>query len=180
MRNRKVSNSMTERPEGAAARVSRRSFLNILWTALGLAALVEFLWLAFSFLWTAKSGKLQSQEITVVPAGALSSFEAGTVTAFQKGEFYLVRLADGGVLALSCRCTHLGCSVPWVEKEKKFLCPCHSSAFDTTGNVIRSPAARALDTFAVTIENNIVKVDTSRRIKRSGFEAKQVVYPKIE
>jgi len=29
----------------------------------------------------------------------------------------------------------------------------------------------------VAIENNIVKVDTGRRIKRSGFEPKQVVYP---
>ena len=27
-------------------------------------------------------------------------------------------------------------------------------------------------------ENNIVQVDTGKRIKRSGFEPKQVVYPK--
>ena len=60
-----------------------------------------------------------------------------------------MRLDDGGLLALSCKCTHLGCTVPWVEKEKKFLCPCHASAFDITGNVINSPAARALDTFPV-------------------------------
>ena len=161
----------------APAQVSRRSFLNILWAALGLAALAEFLWLAFSFLWPAKPGSAEGQANTVVPAGSLASFEPGTVTAFQRGEFYLVRLADGGLLALSCKCTHLGCTVPWVEKEKKFLCPCHASAFDMTGNVINSPAARALDTFPVAIENNIVKVDTGRRIKRSGFEPKQVVYP---
>jgi hypothetical protein len=52
------------------------------------------------------------------------------------------------------------------------------SAFDITGNVINSPAARALDTFTVTIENNIVKVETGKRIKRNGFEPKQVVYQK--
>jgi hypothetical protein len=46
--------------------------------------------------------------------------------------------------------------------------------------VINSPAARALDTFPVAIENNIVKVETGRRIKRSRFEPNQVVYaPKI-
>ena len=162
----------------APAQVSRRSFLNILWAALGLAALAEFLWLAFSFLWPAKPGSAEGQANTVVPAGLLASFEPGTVTAFQRGEFYLARLDDGGLLALSCKCTHLGCTVPWVEKEKKFLCPCHASAFDITGNVINSPAARALDTFPLAIENNIVKVDTGRRIKRSGFEPKQVVYPK--
>jgi cytochrome b6-f complex iron-sulfur subunit len=161
----------------APAQVSRRSFLNVLWAALGLAALAEFLWLAFSFVWPAKPGG-ESQGNTVVPAGSLASFEPGTVTAFQKGEFYLVRLDDGGLLALSCKCTHLGCTVPWVEKEKKFLCPCHASAFDSTGNVISAPAPRALDIFPVSIENNIVKVETGKRTKRSGFESKQVVYPK--
>jgi cytochrome b6-f complex iron-sulfur subunit len=164
-------------PHEAPPAVSRRSFLNILWTALGLAALAEFLWIAFSFLWPSRTGSAESQANTVVPAGSLAAFEPGTVTAFQKGEFYLVRLDDGGLLALSCKCTHLGCTVPWVEKEKKFLCPCHASAFDRNGNVINSPAARALDTFPVTIENNIVKVETGKRIKRSGFDPKQVVYP---
>jgi len=173
--------SKTMKPEDkrshpAPAEVSRRGFLNILWTALGLGALAEFLWLAFSFLWPAKPGG-ESQANTVVRVGSLASFEPGTVTAFQKGEFYLVRLDDGGLIALSCKCTHLGCTVPWVEKEKKFLCPCHASAFDSTGNVISAPAPRALDIFPVSIENNIVKVDTGKRIKRNGFEPKQVVYP---
>jgi hypothetical protein len=31
--------------------------------------------------------------------------------------------------------------------------------------------------FPVTIENHVVKVDTSRRIKRSGFESEQLVFP---
>jgi cytochrome b6-f complex iron-sulfur subunit len=157
--------------------VSRRSFLNVLWAALGLAALAEFVWMAVSFLRPSKAGSADSQATTVIPAGAVASFAPGTATAFQRGEFYLVRLDDGGILALSCKCTHLGCTVPWVEKEKKFLCPCHASAFDITGSVISSPASRPLDLFPVAVENNIIKVDTGKRIKRSGFEPKQVVYP---
>ena len=43
--------------------------------------------------------------------------------------------------------------------------------------MINSPATRSLDMFPVTVENNIVKVDTGRRIKRSRFDPKQVVYP---
>jgi cytochrome b6-f complex iron-sulfur subunit len=176
MKPSKTQAAKGKKPSEAPAEVSRRGFLNILWAALGLAALAEFLWLAFSFLWPVKPGE-EGHANSVVPAGSLASFEPGTVTAFQKGEFYLVRLDDGGILALSCKCTHLGCTVPWVEKEKKFLCPCHASAFDMTGNVISSPAARALDAFPVAIENNIVKVDTGKRIKRSGFDPKQVAYP---
>jgi cytochrome b6-f complex iron-sulfur subunit len=177
MKPSKINTSKDLKSGEAPAAVSRRSFLNILWSALGLAALVEFLWLTISFQRPARSGSAESQANTVIQAGTVSSFAPGTVTAFQNGEFYVVRLDEGGLLALSCKCTHLGCTVPWVEKEKKFLCPCHASAYDITGNVINSPATRALDIFPVAIENSIVKVDTRKRIKRSGFDLKQVMYP---
>jgi cytochrome b6-f complex iron-sulfur subunit len=87
-------------------------------------------------------------------------------------------LHDGGFLALSRTCTHLGCTVPWVAKENKFICPCHSSQFDIKGEVISPPAPRALDIYEITIENNVLKVDTGNRIKRSQFDAGQIVYPK--
>jgi len=107
----------------------------------------------------------------------VDTFVPGTVAAFPRGHFYLARLEDGGFLAISRRCTPLGCTVPWVEEEKKFLCPCHSSAFDIRGAVVRSPAPRALDLFRVKIENDIVSVDTGRVIQRGRFSADQVVYP---
>jgi Rieske Fe-S protein len=59
-----------------------------------------------------------------------------------------------------------------------FACPCHGSAFDITGNVIDAPAPRALNIYPITIENNIIKVDTRKPIKRSTFSAEQVTYPK--
>ncbi len=180
MKPSKIQTPGAQKSKEAPAEVTRRSFLNILWAVLGLAALAEFLWLTVSFLRPAKPGSAESETDTVVLAGALTAFAPGTVTAFQKGEFYLVRLEDGGFLALSCKCTHLGCTVPWVEKEKKFLCPCHASAFDITGSVITSPAARPLDTYTVTVENKIVKVDTGRRFKRSRFDSGQPVYPPKE
>jgi cytochrome b6-f complex iron-sulfur subunit len=157
--------------------VSRRGFFNTLWGILGLAAVAELVWIAVSFLRPSKHPGGGPKAATMVLAGAVESFVAGTVTAFQSGQFYLVRLDDGGFLALSCKCTHLGCTVPWVEKEKKFLCPCHASAFDITGELISTPAPRALDAFPVAIEKDMVKVDTSRRIKRSGFAPEQLVYP---
>jgi cytochrome b6-f complex iron-sulfur subunit len=157
--------------------VSRRSFFSFFWGVLGLAALIELFWIAVSFLRPSGPRTDDSKAGAVVQAGTVESFAAGTVTAFQRGQFYLARMDSGGVLALSCQCTHLGCTVTWVEKEKKFLCPCHASAFDITGSVISAPAPRALDTFPVTIENDVVKVDTSRRIKRSGFESQQLVFP---
>jgi cytochrome b6-f complex iron-sulfur subunit len=157
---------------------SRRGFLNRLWVALGLVALGEFLWMALSFTRPNKGAASKSLAGTMVSAGSIESFASGSVTAFQRGAFYLVRLEDGGFLALSCKCTHLGCTVPWVEKDRKFICPCHASTFDMTGNVISGPAGRPLDLFPITIENKVVKVDAGRRIKRGGFRPDQVTYSK--
>jgi cytochrome b6-f complex iron-sulfur subunit len=156
----------------------RRGFLFKLWLGLGVLALAEVLWLIFSFLRPRRSRLRKGDFGTTIEAGPVTSFEPNSVTPFPRGQFYLARLEDGGFLALSRRCTHLGCTVPWVEEDNAFKCPCHSSAFDIRGNVIRSPAPRALDIFPVTIENDVLKVDTSRMIKRSGFSPGQVTYLK--
>ena len=65
-----------------------------------------------------------------------------------------------------------------MEDEKRFACPCHGSTFDLTGSVVEAPAPRALDLFPVTIENNVIRVNTDKRIKRSAFESSQVAYLK--
>jgi len=156
---------------------SRRSFLNKLWFALGFVALAEFIAVAFAFLRPGKPAANRENADAFVTAGAVTAFAPDSVTAFVRGRFYLARLADGGFLALSRKCTHLGCTVPWVDKEKRFACPCHGSAFDITGHVINAPAPRPLDMYPLTIENEIVKVDTRRTIKRSRFKRDQVVYP---
>jgi cytochrome b6-f complex iron-sulfur subunit len=157
---------------------NRRSFLNILWIVLGGVALAEFVAVAFAFLRPHKLKARGKNADSIIIAGAVDSFAPNSVTAFVRGKFYLVRLEDGGFLALSRTCTHLGCSVPWVEKEMKFACPCHGSTFDITGNVIDAPAPRALDIYPITIENQIIKVDTRKPIKRSKFRVEQVTYPK--
>jgi len=156
---------------------SRRSFFTKLWIFLGIVALAELVIVLFGYFKPRKE-LASAPGAEIITAGHIDKFEPGTVTAFVRGKFYLARLADGGFLALSRTCTHLGCTVPWVASENKFICPCHSSKFDIRGEVLSPPAPRALDIFQVTIENNIVKVDTGKRDKRSGFEADQIVYAK--
>jgi cytochrome b6-f complex iron-sulfur subunit len=156
---------------------SRRSLLNWIWACLAAVAMGEILWIIVSFLRPRRLKSTGEDGDTIVKAGPVNGFDPGTVTAFPRGRFYLARLADGGFLALSRRCTHLGCTVPWVAEENQFICPCHSSVFDIKGAVVRSPASRALDVFPVTIENGIVRVNTRKAQRRSGFVKEQVVYP---
>ena len=155
---------------------SRRHLLNRLWLALGGIALAELLWLAVSFLKPTASGGLPASPGAMIDAGPVSRFSPNTVTAFPQGRFYLACLEDGGFLALSRRCTHLGCTVPWDPENHQFACPCHASIFSIRGEVIQSPASRPLDRFALTIENGRVKVDVAKPIRRFAFGKDQVVY----
>jgi cytochrome b6-f complex iron-sulfur subunit len=52
--------------------------------------------------------------------------------------------ADGKVLALSARCTHLGCTLNYDPVSGQFRCPCHGSRFDRTGRRIAGPARNPL------------------------------------
>ncbi len=156
---------------------SRRTFLRSLWVGLGILAGAEFVGVVFAFLRPRKPPAKETGFGGIIEAGPIDGFEPDSVTAFIRGQFYLSRLKDGGFLALSRKCTHLGCTVPWDSEGNIFLCPCHSSAFDRTGEVISPPAPRPLDLHPVDIENGIVRVDTAKKIKRKSFKISQVVRP---
>lgn len=153
-------------------RNSRRGFLAAA-LVLGGILLAELVWLAVAFLQPrrARTGARGG----LITAGPVERFAPGSVTAFPEGRFYLARLDDGGFLALRRRCTHLGCTVPWDETTRRFVCPCHASSFDLHGDVLSPPAPRALDLFTVRIENDVVKVDTRQAIRRRAFAPDQVV-----
>jgi cytochrome b6-f complex iron-sulfur subunit len=136
----------------------RRSFLARIAALFGGLALLEAGWIATSFFGARRKASAAPDKSVELIAGPIERFEPGSVTAFGEGHFYLARLEDGGFLALHRKCTHLGCTVPWSANEQRFSCPCHGSAFDIRGDVLSAPATRALDRFAVKIDNGVVKV----------------------
>lgn len=154
---------------------NRRSFLARAMRALGGVALLQAGWITVSALVSRQRQEPETLASDMRIAGPVDRFKPGSVTAFAAGGFYLVRLDDGGFLAMHRKCTHLGCSVPWIADEQRFACPCHASAFDIHGDVLNAPAPRPLDLFPVVIENGIVSVDTGRAMRRTEFELTQVV-----
>lgn len=154
----------------------RREFLNKLWKGLGIIASLEFAGVFLGFLFSGKEDKGQLTPKQIFDAGDVNLFQPDSVTAFRGGRFYLARLEDGGFIALSIRCTHLGCSINWEENKKSFVCPCHSSSFSIDGDVLNPPAPKALDYFPVKIENGIVKVDVGTKLTRNRFKKSQAVY----
>ena len=168
-KSKKAKITKEEKPE------SRRSFLSKVWIGLGAIAGIEVLGISINFLLhSSKNAKKDLSSFIIV--GNVDDFKPNSVTPFRSGRFYLSRLSDGGFLAMSLKCTHLGCSVGWNESESRFVCPCHSSSFELNGNVISPPAPSALDLLPIFIENGIVKVNPKDPIKRKRFSNSQVTY----
>ena len=107
-------------------------------------------------------------------AGAIDSFHSNQIYPFTSGRFNLVRYNDGSFMALSTKCTHLGCIVNTNTDKSGFTCPCHSSSFDKYGEVLASPATRPLDTYAIIFKDGHVWVDVSQAQKRQTFESSQL------
>jgi cytochrome b6-f complex iron-sulfur subunit len=155
--------------------LNRRDFFKTAWKGLGILAALEVLGVITGFMFSGKNRNNTAPK-RLLEAGPADSFGLNTVSAFMGGRFYLARQKDGGFIALSLRCTHLGCSVSWEEDKKRFICPCHSSVFDISGEVLNPPAARALDYYPVLIENGVVKVDIGTLKERNTFRKDQLIY----
>ncbi len=91
--------------------------------------------------------------------GTLSSFAAETSTYVPAGRMYVVN-TKGYLFALSQKCPHLGCHVPYCESSGRFECPCHGSIYDLAGEHIAGPAPRGMDRFNVKLDGQNVVVDT--------------------
>jgi cytochrome b6-f complex iron-sulfur subunit len=155
--------------------LSRRSFLKSTWKYLGIVALLEAVVVSFSMMKTRSSGTtLDQKNLKVI--GSLSEIPPGTLIPFRSGHFFLLRLDNGGLMAISMTCSHLGCTVNWDATENIFKCPCHSSSFDRMGNVIKSPAAKALNYHRVIVENGTIMVDLDNLMVRQKFDPSVVTY----
>jgi Rieske Fe-S protein len=81
--------------------------------------------------------------------------QAGSAQEVPRGEAKVVRDGpgktgvyrdeDGGLHAVSLRCTHLGCLLRFNSAERSWDCPCHGSRFDVDGEVLEGPAVRPLE-----------------------------------
>jgi nitrite reductase/ring-hydroxylating ferredoxin subunit len=95
-----------------------------------------------------------------ITVGTTTSFAEGTSTYVPAGRMYVVN-ANNYLFALSQRCPHLGCHVPYCESSGRFECPCHGSIYDLAGEYIAGPAPRGMDRYEVTLDGQNVVVDTN-------------------
>lgn len=143
------------RRTGDGEGMSRRGLLrNIMWASAGAFALQATV-TGLAMFWPRKVEGFG----TIIDAGSIDEFPMNSITRVRDGRFYISRRPEG-VLALYWRCPHLGCTVPWIEGQELFICPCHSSVYEPTGQNIAGPAPRPMDIMAVEVVGGRLLVNT--------------------
>ncbi len=167
----KPQTSQRNRPVQGGANVPRRSFLSALLVAgtAGVGALlivpvVRFVLHPVLATTTEKSwsdvGKVDEFQSNTAPVQRLVQIEQldGWRRTVSQKPVYVVRDSAGQLAVLSAVCTHLGCTVPWIEKQNEFICPCHQAIFDPSGKLIGGPAPRGMDVLPTKVEQGVLKV----------------------
>lgn len=72
--------------------------------------------------------------------------------------FWLLRISEKQVIAISAICTHLQCIVKWNSNKKTLVCPCHQGEFNTDGNVISGLPPKPLPLYKVEIRGDDIYV----------------------
>lgn len=133
--------------DAADGRISRRLLLRLGWFSL-LSAGVLSLWPLTEYL-TSQADSTQSAMITIQDPSMI-----GKIWFHVPASRVWVKKDATGYTALVATCTHLGCEVTFKPAEKKWLCPCHGSAYDEEGRPAAGPAPKALQRVAIHKEAN--------------------------
>jgi len=70
----------------------------------------------------------------------------------------LVVNVAGAYMAMTSVCTHSGCDRNWTFSNSKFVCTCHGSEFDTSGNVLQGPANQPLKSYTTRLSGTVLTV----------------------
>ena len=167
-------------PDEDTIGVTRRQFFNrsiVVSFALGLSTFGAGM---LAFLWPSGTGGFGSK-ITV---GKLSDIfaaidEGDGFAYYPEGRMWVTRFPEealgkaeavytpselsgmeAGVIALYQKCPHLGCRVPQCLSSQWFECGCHGSQYNRVGEKKGGPAPRGMDRFAMTVDGDVLTVDT--------------------
>jgi 3-phenylpropionate/trans-cinnamate dioxygenase ferredoxin subunit len=100
--------------------------------------------------------------VTPLTLGSTSAVPQSGLTKFDSGGYEIaVANVEGTFYALSDICPHRGCSLSEGELDGTTLeCICHGSRFDvSTGDVLRGPAKRSVQVYAVRVKGDALVVD---------------------
>lgn len=113
---------------------------------------------------------------TTINLGSPSNYKAETASYVTAGQLFVANTGNR-LFALSQKCPHLGCRVPFCESSGRFECPCHGSKYDLGGEWIEGPAPRGMDRYPLKLAGGSLVVDTSKLLTGPDRGAKRFLKP---
>lgn len=140
--------------------LARRGFLTKLWQAGAGAMAAAAAWTSWDLIQPIVTSGFGGKVRTITPDAVP---EAGVVEV-PAARAFLTKI-NGETIALSEKCTHLGCRTPFCASSGRFECPCHGSVFNRAGEFLAGPAPRGMDQFPVELgEDGLLYIDTGTTI----------------
>jgi cytochrome b6-f complex iron-sulfur subunit len=137
--------------------LTRREFINAFMGASILASIGLFFSYFLRFLFSSTSYK-SYRKLYVTQKKNIPSGKSLKIKDLKGQSINIVNTGDEFV-ALSTKCSHLGCQVIWRDQEKKFFCPCHDGYFDARGNVLSGPPPAPLSSYKVEVVNDSIFIE---------------------
>jgi Rieske Fe-S protein len=134
-----------------ASEISRRTFLDRVIAATGVAVVASIVYPVVRFLLPPKSGEANVNQVKLPFGRKEIESDAKKAKTFRFGRQLgiIVFLPSGQLRAFSAQCTHLDCTVQNRPDEGVLWCACHNGKYDLDGKNISGPPPRPLEMFAV-------------------------------
>jgi cytochrome b6-f complex iron-sulfur subunit len=104
------------------------------------------------------SGRFAGPGVQVGVAGsALADVGGAALVESTAGVFLLARTSASGFSAVDAICSHESCTITGIDGAT-YVCPCHGSRYNRSGQVMAGPAKASLRQFATNFTDGVVTI----------------------
>ncbi len=149
MSKNKPNKGLADNDEGA---MTRRLFARAAFAGVGLCYVAAVGYPVYRYLRSPVQKAETTAAVTEVTLKDAKKLPAGSALYFKFGvePCLLIHSLEGKWVALSARCTHLGCTVQYDSENKRIFCACHGGVYSPdTGKNLSGPPPKPLKAFAV-------------------------------
>jgi len=104
------------------------------------------------------AGRFTGGTVQATVAGSAVADVGGAVLVESTaGVFLLAQTSANAFSAVEAVCTHEGCTINGADGDA-YVCPCHGSRYNRSGQVLAGPARSSLRRYASTFTNGVVTI----------------------
>ena len=103
-------------------------------------------------------GRFSGSVVQVTASGSpLADIGGAALVESTAGVFLISRTSANTFTAIDGVCTHEGCTITGADGAT-YVCPCHGSRYNRTGQVLEGPAKSSLRQYATTFTDGVVTI----------------------